>query len=89
MLWLRCRLAAAALIRPLAWERPCATGVALKRNDVKEFIHKTEADSKDFETKDVVTNGYQRGNRARMNWEHGINTQTLLYEIDEDTVKQL
>ena len=30
-LWLWCRLAAAALIRPLAWELPYATGVALKK----------------------------------------------------------
>ena len=27
--WLRCRSAAAAPIRPLAWEPPCAAGVAL------------------------------------------------------------
>jgi len=27
-LWLWCRLAAAALIRPLAWEPPYATGAA-------------------------------------------------------------
>ena len=31
LLWLWCRLAATAPIRPLAWEPPCATGVALKR----------------------------------------------------------
>ena len=31
LLWLWCRPAAAALIRPLAWEPPCAAGVALKR----------------------------------------------------------
>ena len=30
LLWLWCRLAAIALIRPLAWERPYAAGVALK-----------------------------------------------------------
>ena len=30
LLWLWCRLAAAARIRPLAWELPYATGVALK-----------------------------------------------------------
>ena len=30
-LWLRCRPAAAAPIRPLAWERPYASGLALKR----------------------------------------------------------
>ena len=31
MLWLWCRLAAVALIQPLAWEPPHAVGVALKR----------------------------------------------------------
>ena len=31
LLWLWCRLAAAALIQPLAWELPYAAGVALKR----------------------------------------------------------
>ena len=31
LLWLWCTLAAAALIQPLAWEPPYATGVALKR----------------------------------------------------------
>ena len=30
LLWLWCRPAATALIRPLAWEFPCATGVALE-----------------------------------------------------------
>jgi len=30
LLWLWCRLAAVALIRPLAWEPPYATGAALK-----------------------------------------------------------
>ena len=31
LLWLWCRLAAVALIRPLAWKPPYAKGVALKR----------------------------------------------------------
>jgi len=31
LLWLWCRLAATAAIRPLAWESPYATGAALKR----------------------------------------------------------
>ena len=31
LLWLWCRLAAEAPIRPLAWEPPFATGGALKR----------------------------------------------------------
>ena len=30
-LWLWCRPAAAALIEPLSWEPPCATGAALKK----------------------------------------------------------
>ena len=34
-LWLWCRLAAAALIRPPAWEPPYAAGVALKREKEK------------------------------------------------------
>ena len=33
LLWLWCRLAAAALIRPLAWEFPYAAGAALKRQN--------------------------------------------------------
>ena len=33
-LWLGCRLAAAALIRPPAWELPYATGTALKRKNI-------------------------------------------------------
>ena len=33
LVWLWCRLAAAALIRPLAWERPHGTGAAPKRKN--------------------------------------------------------
>jgi len=37
LLWLWCRLAAVALIRPLAWETPYAMGAALKKqNKTKE-----------------------------------------------------
>ena len=31
LLWLWCRLVAAAPIRPLAWELPCASDMALKK----------------------------------------------------------
>ena len=31
LLWLWCRPEAIAQIRPLAWEPPCATGVALEK----------------------------------------------------------
>ena len=34
--WLWCRLAATALMRPLAWESPCATGAPLKRQKTKK-----------------------------------------------------
>ena len=34
-LWLWPRLAAAGLIHPLAWEPPCAMGMALKRQIIK------------------------------------------------------
>ena len=37
-LWLRCRLAAVALIQPLSWERPCATGTDLKKKKKKEKV---------------------------------------------------
>ena len=33
---LRCRLAAAALIRPLAWEFPYAAGMPLKSKTIKQ-----------------------------------------------------
>ena len=36
LLWLWCRLAAVAQIRPLAWEPPYAMGVALKKRKEKK-----------------------------------------------------
>jgi len=36
LLWLWCRLAATALIRPLAWEPPYATGATLKSKTNKK-----------------------------------------------------
>ena len=36
LLWLWCRLAAVAPIRPLAWEPPYAERVALKRQKTKD-----------------------------------------------------
>ena len=39
LLWLRCnKLAAAALIEPLAWEPPSVAGAALKRKREKKFL---------------------------------------------------
>ena len=39
-LWLWCRLAATAPIRPLAWEPPYAAGVALQRQKNKKINKK-------------------------------------------------
>ena len=36
LLWLWCRPAATAVIRPLVWEPPYAAGVALKRQNTKQ-----------------------------------------------------
>ena len=44
LLWLWCRLAAAARIHPLAWEPPYAAGVPLKKKKErkKEKIHNSK-----------------------------------------------
>ena len=39
LLWLWCRRAAIAPIRPLAWEPPYAAGVALKKQKTKKYIY--------------------------------------------------
>ena len=36
LLWLWCRSTAVAPIQPLAWEPPCAVGVALKSKEKKK-----------------------------------------------------
>ena len=41
LLWLWCRLAAAALIQPLVWELPYAVGVALKNKNKKSIYRNT------------------------------------------------
>ena len=49
LLWLLCRLAAVAQIQPLAWELPCAAGVALKRKGKKKKSqHFNILDSQDW-----------------------------------------
>ena len=42
LLWLWCRLAAAAPIRPLAWELPYATDAAKKRDKSETTIKMTQ-----------------------------------------------
>ena len=43
LLWLWCRLAATALIRPLEWEPPHATGSALKGQKTKKKERERES----------------------------------------------
>ena len=48
LLWLWCRLEAIALIRPLAWEHPYASGAALQKKKKKKKKKKIfESISKD------------------------------------------
>ena len=44
LLWLCCRLAAVAPIRPLAWEPPHASGVALKEKKKKKAKAKSNTE---------------------------------------------
>ena len=44
LLWLWHRLVATAPIRPLAWEPPCAVGVALKRQKKKKLSSEEKED---------------------------------------------
>ena len=57
LLWLWCRLAATALIRPLAWESPYATGAALEK--AKSQNQKTK------QNKNLETN--ENGNKMIQN----------------------
>ena len=45
LLWLWCRLAATAPIKPLAWESSCALGVALKRQKTNKIKYNKIDDS--------------------------------------------
>ena len=49
LLWLRHRLAATALIRPLAWEPPHAAGAALKRQIKTKKTHRLLVHTLQFE----------------------------------------
>ena len=48
LLWLWCRLAAIALIRPLAWEPPHVPCVALKRKKKKNAVNPLPKKCNDF-----------------------------------------
>ena len=46
LLWLWCRLAATAPIRPIAWELPYANGMALRRHLKKKVCVRGEGEKK-------------------------------------------
>ena len=48
-LWLWCRLEATALIGPLAWESPYATGVALKKRQKDKKTKKKKEEEEEEE----------------------------------------
>ena len=48
LLWLWCSSAAAAAIRPLAWELPYAAGTDLKRQKKKRILHSNSQQYKDI-----------------------------------------
>ena len=48
------RLAAAALIPPLAWELPCATGVAIKRKKKKKRKKERKEKNTVRKTRDIL-----------------------------------
>ena len=45
LLWLWCRPATIAPIRPLAWESPCAAGAVLRQKDTKKKKKTTHLES--------------------------------------------
>ena len=55
LLWLWCRPAAVALILPLAWEAPDATGMALKKKKKHSLPSYTKINSKWFKDVNVRT----------------------------------
>ena len=56
LLWLLCRLAATALIRPLAWEPPYVVGAALKRQKTKyTWIGSSKGGVRGWDTISLVT----------------------------------
>ena len=44
LLWLWCRLAAPALVEPLAWELPNASGTVLKKREIKILVCEAKTD---------------------------------------------
>ena len=48
LLWLWRRLAATALIRPLAWELPYAVGVALEKTEIYMYIYDEKSSEQEF-----------------------------------------
>ena len=61
LLWLWCRLAVVALIRPLNWEPPYAVSAALKRTKKKERDRERKREKKIFFFVNIEGNGNLEG----------------------------
>ena len=57
-LWLWCKLATTAQIRPLAWEPPCSVGVALEKTKNKQ-TNKKQNKKKPMKWKKTVKQSLQ------------------------------
>ena len=73
LLWLWCRLVATALVRPLAWEPPYATGVALEKTKrQKKEIEALEAWPKRLKSHRGKKPGSQRGHFSEATCHPGV-----------------
>ena len=66
LLWLWCRLAATALIQPLAWEPPYAMGLALEKAKRQTKQNKTKQKNK------TKTKQNNKGGKIQTNKMHSI-----------------
>ena len=78
LLWLWCRPADAALIRPLAWEPPYAMGAALKGQKTKKKKKKDREEGKKEESKEGREGGKKVGReRGRKGGKEGKESKKL------------
>ena len=61
LLWLWCRPWATALIRPLAWKPPCATGAGLKKDKKEEKKGKSQVTEPCNENENSLTVSLELG----------------------------
>ena len=70
MLWLWCRLAATAPIRPLAWEPPYVAGAALEKAKRQKKKKKKKKKEKKERKKEMEERKYAHSRPAKMLTDH-------------------